>query len=146
MREAQAAAALNHPNIATVYAIDEHEGQMFIAMEFIEGESLKEILAAGPMKLKKVIDYSSQISEGLKAAHEKGVVHRDIKSANIMVTNTGQITIMDFGLAKLSGGSMLTKQGMTMGNRRSKLRYQRKFAKSPRVMAISTFHPTASAS
>ncbi len=115
LREAQASAALNHPNIATVYTIDEHDGQSFIAMEYIEGKTLKEIVEEGPMKLKKAIDYAGQIATGLHAAHEQGVVHRDIKSANVIITGRGEAKIMDFGLAKLAGSSMLTKQGTSMG-------------------------------
>jgi serine/threonine-protein kinase len=115
MREAQAAAALNHSNIATIFEIDEHEGNMFIAMEYVEGQNLKQLLESGPLKLRDVIKISSQIAEGLQAAHARNIVHRDIKSANIMITGNGQVKIMDFGLAKLAGVSMLTREGTTVG-------------------------------
>lgn len=115
IREAQASAALNHPNIATVYEIDELEGQSFIVMEFVEGRDLKEIIDDSPLKFKKALDIASQVAQGLQAAHDHGVVHRDIKSSNIMVTEKGQVKIMDFGLAKLAGSSMLTKKGTTLG-------------------------------
>ena len=122
LREAQAAAALNHPNICTIYAIDEVDGQMFIAMEYIEGQSLREKIEAGPLKIDEAIKFATQVADGLQAAHEKGITHRDIKSANIMITEKNQVKIMDFGLAKLArgskalwGGTMLTKEGMTLG-------------------------------
>ncbi len=116
LREAQAAAALNHPNICTIHAIDEADGQMFIAMEFIEGQSLQEKIRAGPLKIDEAIKFAMQVADGLQAAHEKGITHRDIKSANIMITEKNQVKIMDFGLAKLTrGGTMLTKEGMTLG-------------------------------
>ncbi len=117
-REAKAAASLNHPNIATIFAIDEVDDQTFIAMEFIEGKSLQEIVGANggsPMPIDKAIDYATQTAAGLQAAHEKGITHRDIKSANIMVTDKGQIKIMDFGLAKLANRSKLTQLGTTLG-------------------------------
>jgi len=116
LREAQAAAALNHPNICTIHAIDEVDGQMFIAMEYIEGQSLQEKIKAGPLKIDEAIKLAMQIADGLQAAHEKGITHRDIKSANVMITEKNQVKIMDFGLAKLArGGTMLTKEGMTLG-------------------------------
>ncbi len=114
-REAQAAAALNHPNIATIHEIDEVDGLMFIVMEFIDGQSLQEKIKAGPLKIDEAVKFTMQIADGLQAAHEKGITHRDIKSANIMVTDKGQVKIMDFGLAKLGNRSMLTKEGMTLG-------------------------------
>ncbi|MCG8607475.1 serine/threonine protein kinase, partial [bacterium] len=117
-REAQAAAALNHPNIAHIYAIDEAGGQMFLAMEFIEGQSLAEMVGAYggvPLRIEDAIDYTIQIAAGLQAAHEKGIVHRDIKSANIMVTDKGVVKIMDFGLAKLADRSKMTQLGTTLG-------------------------------
>ncbi len=117
-REAKAAASLNHPNIATVFAIDEADDQTFIAMEYIEGKSLHEIVGANggsPMKIDDAIDYATQIAAGLQAAHEKGVIHRDIKSANIMVTDKGVVKIMDFGLAKLAHRSKMTMEGSTLG-------------------------------
>jgi serine/threonine-protein kinase len=118
-REAKAAAALNHPNICHIYAIDEANDQLFIAMEFIEGKSLAEMVAGAyggvPLPLNDAINYASQIATGLQAAHEKDITHRDIKSANIMVTDKGQVKIMDFGLAKLGNRSMLTKEGRTLG-------------------------------
>src|SRR5262245_16877611 len=86
LREAQAAAALNHPNICTIYEIDEVDGQMFIAMEYLEGQSLREKVEAGPLKTAEAIKLATQIAEGLQAAHEKGITHRNIKSANIMIT------------------------------------------------------------
>lgn len=113
--EARAAASLTHQNIAVVYEIGEHDGQIFIAMEYVEGQSLKQIVAEGLLSTKKVLDLAIQVCEGLQAAHEKGVVHRDIKSDNIMVTPKGQAKITDFGLAKLKGATKLTKAGSTMG-------------------------------
>jgi len=115
LREAEAAAALNHPNICTIHEIDEVDAKMFIVMEFIEGQSLLEKIKAGPLKIDEAIKLAMQIAEGLQAAHEKGITHRDIKSANIMITEKGRAKIMDFGLAKLSNRSMLTKEGMTLG-------------------------------
>jgi len=111
--EAQAAAALNHPNIATIHAIEEVDDERFIVMEYIEGQELKNL--AKVENLRKVLDYATQIASGLQAAHEKGITHRDIKSANIMVTDKGVIKIMDFGLAKLSNRSKMTVQGTTLG-------------------------------
>ena len=113
--EAQAASALDHNNICTVYEIDESDGQMFIAMAFVEGQSLREKITQGPLNLDEALDIAIQIAEGLHEAHEKGIVHRDIKSANIMVTSKGQARIMDFGIAKLSGETKFTKTGTTIG-------------------------------
>jgi len=113
-REAQAAAALNHANITHIYAIEEFEEQLFIAMEYIQGKSLAELVTI-PLTLEKAIDTTIQIAAGLQAAHEKGIIHRDIKSANIMITDRGVVKIMDFGLAKLANRSKMTVQGSTMG-------------------------------
>jgi TolB-like protein/Tfp pilus assembly protein PilF len=115
VREAQAAAALDHPNICTVHEIDEADGRMFISMAIVEGESLKTRIERGPLKLDEAMDIGLQVAEGLKEAHEKGIIHRDIKSANIMVTDKGQAKIMDFGLARVRGGTLLTREGATMG-------------------------------
>ena len=115
LREAQAAAALNHPNIATIYEIDEAEGKPFIAMEYIDGGSLKDKVAARPLKLEEALDIVIQAGQGLQAAHEEGITHRDIKSANIMLTRTAQPKIMDFGLAQLGDRSHLTKTGSRLG-------------------------------
>lgn len=113
MQEAKAAATLNHPNICTIYDVQEHEGQLFIAMEFIEGETLRD--RKNNISLKQSIDIGIQIAEGLAAAHEKGIVHRDIKPENIMLRKDGLVQIMDFGLAKLQGVSRLTREGSTVG-------------------------------
>jgi serine/threonine protein kinase/tetratricopeptide (TPR) repeat protein len=115
IHEAKAAAALSHPNICTIFEIDEAEGQTFIAMECVEGMSLKERIAGGPLALEQAIDVASQILQGLQKAHEKGIVHRDIKPGNIMLTADGRAKIMDFGLAKLSGATKVTKTGTTVG-------------------------------
>lgn len=133
-REAQAAAALNHPNIVTIHEINEHEDQTYIAMEYVEGQTLKEIICRGdplwspsdniekkgrhtglPLQLDKIINISTQICEGLQKAHEAGIVHRDIKPHNILIDKDGRVKILDFGLAKLKGVSQITKESSTLG-------------------------------
>ncbi|MCJ7483478.1 MAG: protein kinase [Thermodesulfovibrionales bacterium] len=136
LHEAQVAAVLNHNNVCTIHEIHDEGENPFIVMEYVEGKTLRDIIAsigakhsgddigksdrirpgnASPLKILDVIDYSIQIAEALKAAHKKSIVHRDIKSENIMVTETGQVKVMDFGLAKLAGPSQLTKTGTTLG-------------------------------
>lgn len=115
INEAQAAAALDHPNICTVHEIDEAGGQTFIAMACIEGQNVKDRIDSGPLKVDEAIDLAIQVAQGLQEAHEKGIIHQDIKSGNIMVTSKGQVKIMDFGLAKLSGAKQISKADTTTG-------------------------------
>ena len=115
IREAKAAASLDHPNICTVYEIDEVDGETFIAMAYLEGRTVKAKIAERPLKLDEALDIAIQTAQGLQAAHEKDIVHRDIKSANLMVTPQGQVKIMDFGLAQLAEGSKLTKTATILG-------------------------------
>ena len=114
-REAKAAAALNHPNIAQIYEIDEEGGSPFIAMEFIDGRMLSEEIKSGPLKLEEVLRIALQIASALSAAHAKDIVHRDIKSANIMLASDGTVKVLDFGLAKTQQSTQLTRMGSTLG-------------------------------
>jgi len=116
VREARAASALDHPNVSTVYEIDEtEEGQLFIAMTYYEGEALRERLSRGPLPLEDAMSITIQIAQGLLAAHQKDIVHRDIKAANVFLTSSGLVKILDFGLAKLSGVTQLTLPETTVG-------------------------------
>ncbi|MFC1555829.1 protein kinase [candidate division KSB1 bacterium] len=115
VHEAQAAAALNHPNISTVFEIDEADDRTFIAMECIEGQSLREKIDSGQLKVDEALEIATQIAKGLLKAHEKGIIHRDIKPANIMITEDGTVKIMDFGLARIAGATKVTKNGSTLG-------------------------------
>ena len=112
-QEAKAAAALTHPNICTIYGIEEADGKSFIVMEFVDGKMLEEVKSN--LSIKEALQIGIQIAEGLAAAHEKGIVHRDIKPENIMIRRDGRVQVMDFGLAKLRGASRLTREGSTVG-------------------------------
>jgi len=116
VHEAQAASAIQHSNICVVYDIDQtDDGRMFIVMELLDGETLKKKVDHGPLKIDEAIGIALQIAQGLQKAHEHGIVHRDIKPANIMLTKDGVAKIVDFGLAKLRGQTVLTKTGSTLG-------------------------------
>lgn len=113
LQEARAASALNHPNICTIHDIQEHDGQLFIVMEHVDGQTLRDKRAT--LSPKQVLEIGAQVADGLAAAHEHGIVHRDIKPENIMIRKDGIVQIMDFGLAKLHGATRLTKEGSTIG-------------------------------
>jgi len=113
LQEARASAALNHPGICTIYDIVEQDGELFIAMEFIEGRTLRERIIEGRMRPADAIECAIQIAEALQEAHNKGIVHRDIKPENIIINTKNQAKVMDFGLAKLKGSLKLTKSSAT---------------------------------
>src|SRR5262245_37487938 len=103
LQEARSASALNHPNIVTIHAIEESDGIDFLVMEYIEGETLKSMIDRGPLSVSQLIEIGSQVADGLSAAHTAGLIHRDMKPSNVLVTTRGQAKILDFGLAKLVG-------------------------------------------
>ncbi len=115
LQEAQAAAALNHPNICVIYDIKEDPEKPFIVMEYVDGATIRTKLESGPMKMDDALRYAIQIGEALQEAHSKGIVHRDIKADNIMINSKGQVKVMDFGLAKLRGSLKLTRTSSTVG-------------------------------
>ncbi|MGB3093522.1 MAG: protein kinase [Candidatus Zixiibacteriota bacterium] len=114
-REARAAAGLNHPNIITVHEVAEYENQPFIAMEYVEGQSLKEVITGKDLSVEEVLDIGLQISDGLAKAHQAGIVHRDIKPHNVLIDEEGRAKVCDFGLAKAKTDAMLTRTGTTVG-------------------------------
>ncbi len=114
-REAQAAASLSHPNVTAIHEIDEADGETFLALEYVEGETLEQRIEQGPLPLQDALDIARQIAEGLQAAHAKGIVHRDIKPGNVLITPDGRVKILDFGLALLTERSKLTNLDTTVG-------------------------------
>src|SRR5512139_995923 len=114
-REAQSAAGLNHPNIVTVYEVGRHKGRPFIAMAYVDGEPLSEVIKRGGLSVGRIIEIAQQILDGLASAHRAGIVHRDIKPGNIFIDREGRVKILDFGLAKPGGAGKLTGELSTMG-------------------------------
>jgi len=115
LREAKAAAGLDHPNVCTVHEIGEADGKTFLSMAFIEGQSLDARIEQGPLQIAEALDIGRQVAAGLQAAHEKGIIHRDIKPANILIDPKGRAVIMGFGLARLIEASSPTKPETTLG-------------------------------
>ena len=111
--EAQAAAALNHPNIVSIFHVGQYDGSPYIVTELLQGETLRERLRKGPMRLREVLDHGMELARGLAAAHDAGVVHRDLKPENIWMTKDGRIKILDFGLAKLNPAKSASLDGVT---------------------------------
>jgi serine/threonine protein kinase/Flp pilus assembly protein TadD len=114
-QEAHAAAALNHPNICTIYSVEEHDGKPFISMEYVDGNTLRAVIDSGDLQIEEAIIYGIHIASALSAAHEKGIVHRDLKPENIMVDNKGRLKVMDFGLARMKGAQHITREENRIG-------------------------------
>ncbi|MEA2031566.1 MAG: serine/threonine-protein kinase [candidate division Zixibacteria bacterium] len=114
-REAQAAAGLDHPNIAAIHEVGEFQGRPFYAMQVVEGQSLREVIAGKDLPIDRILEIGIQVCEGLQAAHDKGIIHRDIKPSNILLDQHGRVRIVDFGLAAIRGSEHLTKTGSTLG-------------------------------
>ena len=114
-REAQAAAGIDHPNIAGIYEVGEYNGRPFYSMQVVEGQSLREVVAGKDLPVERIIEIAIQVCEGLQAAHDKGIIHRDIKPSNILIDSHGRVRIVDFGLAAIRGSEHLTKTGSTLG-------------------------------
>ncbi|HEV2765955.1 MAG TPA: serine/threonine-protein kinase, partial [Pyrinomonadaceae bacterium] len=111
-REAKLASSLDHPNICTIYALHEVEGLHFIVMQFVDGKNVRELVSGRPLELPSALSIAYQTADALAAAHSRGIIHRDIKPGNVMVTNSGQVKVLDFGLAKLSDDTVAASTGM----------------------------------
>jgi len=115
IREAQAAASLQHPNICPIYEVDEFQGRIFFVMAFLEGKTLAELIEEGALPIEQAVSVARQVAAGLEEAHDQGIIHRDIKSSNIVVNSKGRAILLDFGLAQRAGQSRLTATGAAMG-------------------------------